>query len=128
MYFYELHEADDDLFSDALLFHELEFDEQEFLEIVREARARVISGFEEDTLVEAVARDLERRHGFIYVDDSHLRASVNVSADEEETVLAATDEAATGRRDDDEVDEDDIEAGIAEDGAFRTLVVRRRDD
>ena len=109
MYFYELHEADDELFTEALLAHDSEYDEHEFLELVREARAHVISKFEEDSLIEAVANELARRHGFIHIDDSQLRAAVRVSANEGETDL--TDVAELGAS---EVEPDD---------EFRTLLV-----
>jgi len=95
MYFYELHEGDDDLFTDALLVHELEFDDGQFLDFVLEARRRVLETFTEDTLVEAVAHELERQHGFTFVDDARLTAAVNVSASEDGTFLAdLTDEPA----------------------------------
>lgn len=118
MYFYELHESDDELFSDALLAHAEDFSEDEFLDLVKEARAKVLDRFEEDTLVAAVARELERSHEFIYIDDRHLRAAVNVSVVEEENVLAAIED----REDDEEGDEGDLDTD--EDETFRTLVVR----
>lgn len=118
MYFYELHESDDELFSDALLAHAEDFSEDEFLDLVKEARAKVLDRFEEDTLVAAVARELERSHEFIYIDDRHLRAAVNVSVVEEENVLAAIED----RDDDEEGDEGDLDTD--EDETFRTLVVR----
>jgi hypothetical protein len=124
VYFYELHESDDDLFSDALLSHEQDFTEDEFLELVLEARAKVIDSFEEDTLVSAVARELERAHDFLYIDDRYLRAAVNVSANLEDNVIAEVDDSD---RDDDEEDrdeEDEDEAGVGEDAAVRTLVVK----
>lgn len=92
MYYYELHETDDDLFSDALLAHEVEFDESQFLEMVVEARDAVIASFEQDTLVEAVGRELERRHEFVLIDDTKLRAAVNVSVNEGETMIANVEE------------------------------------
>jgi hypothetical protein len=115
LYFYELHESDDELFSDALLAHPEDFSEDEFLDLVMEARAKVLDRFEEDTLVAAVARELERSHEFIYIDDRHLRAAVNVSVVEEENVLAAIEDRENE-------DEGDLDAD--EDEAFRTLVVR----
>ena len=111
MYFYELHEGDDDLFTDALLVHELEFDDGQFLEFVLDARQRVLETFTEDTLVEAVAHELERQHGFTFVDDARLTAAVNVSASEDGTFLAdLTDEPGDG----------EDESGEA---LFRTLLV-----
>ena len=97
LYFYELHESDSDIFDDVLLAHETEYDESEFLEMVLEARARVISGFTEDTLIEAVANDLATRSGFLVIDDAQLRVAVNVSADEDGTFVAELDEAARER-------------------------------
>jgi hypothetical protein len=90
IYFYELHEGDDELYTDVLLVHDAEYDEDEFLELVLEARARVMERFEQDSLVEAVAADLAEHHGFLVVDDNQLRAAVNVSATEDETRIAET--------------------------------------
>ena len=120
MYFYELHESDDELFNDALLAHDEDFSEDEFFDLAMEARAKVLNSFEEDTLVAAVARELERSHDFVYIDDRHLRAAVNVSAVEEDNVLAAIED----REDEEEGDEGDLGADEDEDEAFRTLVVR----
>lgn len=128
MFFYELHEGDSELLADALLVHELEFDEQEFLELVLEARGRVLGRFEQDTLVEAIARELEREHGFVFVDDARLRVAVNVSEEEGGTFLARVDETGGGGAGGDETggdetggdeeDEDDEETG-----AYRTLLL-----
>ena len=92
MYYYELHESDDELFSEALLAHDSEYDEQEFLELVLEARGAVLDSFEEDSLIEAVANELARQHGFVHIDDRQLRAAVRVSANEGETELTAISE------------------------------------
>ena len=74
-----------------------------------EARARVLGSFEEDTLVEAVAHDLERQHGFVHIDDARLSAAVNVSEQEGETFLAEVSDEAEDQ---------------AEDGAgYRSLLV-----
>lgn len=94
MYFYELHESDDDLYSDVILAHDSEYDEQEFLELVLEARQEVMERFEEDSLIEAVANELQRRHGFVHIDERQLRAAVNVSIDEGQTALAPVEERA----------------------------------
>jgi len=93
VYFYELHEADDDLFSDVLLAHDAEYDEQEFLELVLEAREAVIERFEEPSLIEAIAARLEKQHGFVEI-ESNLRAAINVSAADGETVITPVDERA----------------------------------
>ncbi len=87
MYFYELHEGDDEVFSDVLLAHDSEYDENEFLELVLEARAAILETYEDDSLSEAIAHELEKRHGFLVIDDTQLRASVAVSANEDETVI-----------------------------------------
>ncbi len=79
-YFYELHESDTDLFADVLLAHVTEYDEAEFLDLVLEAREKVIDEYETDSLIEAVAAELSARAGFLIVDDSQLRVAVNVSA------------------------------------------------
>jgi hypothetical protein len=88
LYFYELHEGDEELFSDVLLVHQVEFDEEQFLDLVKEARAAVIDRFEEDSIAQAIARELERRHGFLAVHDGRIRVSVHVSTDEEEIAVA----------------------------------------
>jgi hypothetical protein len=102
VWFYELHEGDDDVFSDVLLYHDTEYDEQELLELVLEARTAVLDTYTEDTLSEAIANELARRHGFLVVDDTQLRVAVNVSAQEGETVVASVDLGPVGRDDDDD--------------------------
>ena len=93
MHFYEISEADDEIFTNILLAHDSEYADDEFLEIVLEAREAVIKTFEEDSLIEAIAAELERRHGFVHV-DANLRAAVRVSAEEGETILTPVDERA----------------------------------
>jgi hypothetical protein len=107
-YFYELHESDSDLYADVLLAHDTEFDEAEFLDLVLEARARVIDGYSQDSLIEAVAAELAERAGFIVIDDSQLRVAVNVSAEEDGTFVAEMEQM--GR----------VGSGSAD---FRTLLV-----
>ena len=116
MYFYELHESDDDIFSDALLTHEQEFTADEFFELVQEARRRVQDTFEEDTLVEAIARELERTQDFVYVSDDLLVAAVNVSRIEDENFVAEID------ADDSDEDEDEDDGGRA-DGKYRSVYI-----
>lgn len=99
-YFYELHESDTDLFADVLLAHQTEYDEAEFLELVLEARQKVIGQFEADSLIEAIAAELSERAGFLVIDDSQLRVAVNVSADEGGTFVSDVDVSGGGRRDD----------------------------
>lgn len=102
LYFYELHEGDDELFTDVLLSHDSEFDEEEFLAMVLEARGAVLERFEEDTLSEAIAAELARRHGFLVVDDRQLRVAVAVSAEQGETAVVAVEEMRSQRAPDDE--------------------------
>jgi len=93
-YFYELHESDTDLFADVLLAHATEYDEAEFLDLVLEAREKVIDEYETDSLIEAVAAELSARAGFLIVDDSQLRVAVNVSSEEDGTFVADVDETS----------------------------------
>jgi hypothetical protein len=87
LYFYELHEGATDLMTDALLISEQRHSPEEFAALVQEARRRVLETFEEDTLVEAIARELERSAGFTYVSDEKLVASMSVGMEEEDTFL-----------------------------------------
>lgn len=91
MHFYELHEGDNDVFADLLLAREDEMEPEEFFELVQSIRRRVLDGYEQDTLVEAIADELERDHGFITISDDRLTAAVNVSRDEDENFLADLD-------------------------------------
>ena len=92
MYFYELHEGDDEIFSDLLLVHDDLIEPEDFFELVQSIRTRIQDSFEEDTLIEAIARELERDHGFTFVDDSRLTASVHVSTDDDENQLIELDD------------------------------------
>lgn len=86
-FFYELHEGATDLMTDALLVSERDHTPAQFASMVRAARAAVIDTFEEDTVVEAIARELERTHGFTYISDEKLRASMSVGMADEDTYL-----------------------------------------
>ena len=92
MYFYELHEGDDDVFSDLLLVHDEQIEPEDFFELVQAIRAQVQDTFEEDTLIEAIALELEREHGFTFVSDARLSASVHVSPDDAENRLISIDD------------------------------------
>ena len=92
MYFYELHEGDEEIFSDVLLVRDTEMEPEEFFELVQSIRRRVQDSYEDDTLIEAIARELEREHGFTFVSDARLEASVHVSVNEEENRLMAIDD------------------------------------
>ena len=87
LYFYELHEGATDLLTDALLVSETEHNPEDFAALVEQARAAVVETFEEDTLVEAIARELERSHGFTYIGDEKLTASMSVGSEAEDTYL-----------------------------------------
>jgi hypothetical protein len=87
LYFYELHEGATDLLTDALLVSEQEHEPEAFAQMVAEARSAVLDTFEEDTLVEAIARELERRHGMTYIGDEKLRASMSVGPRDEDNYL-----------------------------------------
>ena len=87
LYFYELHEGATDLMTDALLVSERDHTPEEFERMVKAARAAVIDTFEDDTLAEAIARELERSHGLTYIGDEKLRASMSVGVEEEDTYL-----------------------------------------
>jgi hypothetical protein len=91
VYFYELHEGDDDLFADLLLAREEEMEPEEFFETVKNVRERVIDSHQHDTLIEAIADELERDYGFIFISDDRLTAAVNVSRDPEDTFLTDLD-------------------------------------
>ena len=91
MHFYELHEGDNEVFADLLLAREEEMEPEEFFDVVQSIRRRVIDTFATQTLVEAIADELERDYGFIAVTDERLTAAVNVSRDEEDNFLADLD-------------------------------------
>jgi hypothetical protein len=110
VYFYELHEGDNDVFADLLLGHEEEMEPEEFLQTVQTVRERVIGSYNHDTLIEAIADELERVYGFVYISDDRLTASVNVSQDADETFLAGTDGGRLSGSDDEDEDDDDVDA------------------
>ncbi len=91
MHFYELHEGDDDVFADLLLAREEEMEPEDFFDLVQSIRRRILDSYEANTLVQAIADELERDYGFIAVSDDRLTAAVNVSRDEEENFLADLD-------------------------------------
>lgn len=91
MHFYELHEGDDEVYADLLLAREEEMEPEEFFELVQSIRRRVLDNYEQNTLVRAIADDLERDYGFIAITDERLSAAVNVSKEEDENFLADLD-------------------------------------
>ena len=87
LFIYELHEGATDLLTDALLVSEEQHSPEAFAQMVERARSAVIETFEDDTLVEAIARELERRHGFTYISDEKLTASMSVGLSPQDTFL-----------------------------------------
>ncbi|MDQ2853652.1 MAG: hypothetical protein M3R32_02195 [Chloroflexota bacterium] len=90
LFFYELHEGASDLLTDAVLVSEQEYSPEAFEAFVVAARAAVIDTFEEDTLVEAIARELERTRDFTYASDEKLTASMSVGVADGETYPVET--------------------------------------
>ncbi len=111
MYFYELHEGDDDVFLDLLLARETEMEPDVFFDVVQTIRRRVQDSYEQDSLVEAIAEELERDYEFIALTDDRLVAAVNVSKIEDDNFLAELED-----EEDEEDEEDDDEDGDDEDG------------
>ena len=101
MFFYELHEGDDEVYSDVILYSDSEWEPDEFFDLVQSVRRRVQDSYAQDTLIEAIATVLEREHGFLFVSDDRLTAAVNVSTQEDDNFLAELDS-----EDDDDDDED----------------------
>jgi hypothetical protein len=91
MYFYEIHEPDDDLGTAVLLSHEDKFSPEEFFRMVKKARALVKDAYEEPSLPEAIANELERSSHFVHVTDDRLLASVSVGDTDQDTFLVASD-------------------------------------
>jgi hypothetical protein len=91
MHFYELHEGDNDIFADLTLAREEEMEPEEFFDIVQSIRRRVQDTYETQTLIEAIADELEEDYGFIAITDERLTAAINVSKDDEENFLADLD-------------------------------------
>jgi hypothetical protein len=96
MFFYEIHEGDEDVGTAVLLGHEQRFDPDDFFAMVKKARALLTDSYEEETLSEAIANELQRAHGFLHVTDDMLIASVNVGETDADTYLVTQgDDART---------------------------------
>ena len=122
MFFYELHEGDNEVFSDVLVVSESEWEPDEFFELVQSIRRRIQDGYIHDTLSEAIAVELERDHGFIHVSDDRLVASVNISTDDEQNFLAELEVDIADAEEDEDDDDDDPEQDLDEGKAFNTIV------
>ena len=120
MFFYELHEGDDEVYSDVLVVSESEWEPDEFFELVQRIRRDIQDGYSQDTLIEAVAAVLERDHGFIFVSDDRLRASVNVSTQDADNFIADLDADLDDFDDDD--DDDDGGGNDGRTGGYRTVL------
>lgn len=119
MFFYELHEGDDEVYSSLLVVSDSEWEPQEFFELVQRIRHDVQDTHEHDTLIEAIAAVLERDYGFVFADD-HLTAAVNVSTIESDNFLA---ELESDRLDDDEDDDgDDDDDDDEAQGDYRSII------
>jgi hypothetical protein len=113
VFFYELHEGDDEVYADVIVASESEWEPQEFFELVQRVRHDLQNAYEQDTLIEAIAAVLERDYEFIFVSDDRLTAAVNVSTQEADNFLADLNG-----------DEDDEDAEEREEFAsdFRTIL------
>jgi hypothetical protein len=122
VFFYELHEGDNEVFSDVLVVSESEWEADEFFELVQTIRRRIQDGYIHDTLSEAIAVELERDHGFIHVSDDRLVASVNVSTDDEQNFLAELEVDLADAEEDEDDDDDDPEQDLDEGKAYSTVI------
>ena len=122
MFFYELHEGDNEVFSDVIVVSESEWEPDEFFELVQSIRRRIQDGFIHDTLVESIAVELERDHGFIHISDDRLVASVNVSTDDEQNFLAELEVDIADAEEDEDDDDDDPEQDLDEGKAYSTVI------
>jgi hypothetical protein len=118
VFFYELHEGDDQVYSDVLVVSDSEWEPQEFFEVVQRIRRDIGDQYDRDTLIEAIAVVLERDHGFVFVSDDRLIAAVNVSTQEDDNFLVDLEGGYEDDDDDDDDDRDDDEPR----GDYRTLV------
>jgi hypothetical protein len=115
VFFYELHEGDNEVYSDVIVVSESEWEPQEFFDLVQRVRHEIRDMYEQETLIEAVAAVLERDYGFIFVSDDRLTAAVNVSKEEDDNFLA---ELETDEGDDEDADEEREDFT----GDFRTIL------
>ena len=122
MFFYELHEGDNEVFSDVLVVSESESEPDEFFVLVQTIRRRIQDGYIHDTLSEAIAVELERDHGFIHISDDRLVASVNVSTDDEQNFLAELEVDIADAEEDEDDDDDDPEQDLDDGKAYSTII------
>ena len=106
MFFYELHEGDNEVFSDVLVASDSEWEPEEFFELVQTIRRRIQDRYTTIPSSRPSPIELERDHGFIFVSDDRLIAAVNVSTDRGGE-LPRRARGRPGRRDEDDDDDDD---------------------
>jgi hypothetical protein len=97
MHFYELHEGDNDVFADMLLVRDEEMEPEEFFSIVQSIRRRVQDSYEQDTLIEAIAEELERDYDFIAITDNFLTDLEAPEQDPDYLSILADLQAGEGR-------------------------------
>jgi hypothetical protein len=122
VFFYELHEGDNEVFADVLVVSESEWEPEEFFELVQSIRRRIQDGYIHDTLSEAIAVELERDHGFIHISDDRLVASVNISSDDAENFLAELEVDIADAEEDEDDDDVDPEQDLDEGLAYSTVI------
>ena len=122
MFFYELHEGDNEVYSDVLVVSESEWEPDEFFELVQSIRRRVQDSYIQDTLSEAIAIELERDHGFVHVSDDRLVAAVNISPEDSENFLVDVEVDIADAEEDEDDDDDDPEQDLDDGRAFNTIV------
>jgi hypothetical protein len=120
VFFYELHEGDNEVYSDVLVVSESEWEPDEFFELVQSIRRRIQDSYIHDTLIEAIAVELERDHGFVYVSDDRLAAAVNVGVEESENFLTELEVDRDDESDDDDDDDDEDETDGTD---YRAIIV-----
>jgi hypothetical protein len=123
VFFFELHEGDNEVYSDVLVVSESEWEPDEFFELVQSIRRRIQDIYVQDTLIEAIAVELERDHGFIHVSDDRLAAAVNVSTVESENFLAKLEVDRDDEDEDEDEDEDDEGEDEDEAADYRAIIV-----
>jgi hypothetical protein len=122
MFFYELHEGDNEVYSDVLVVSESEWEPDEFFELVQSIRRRVQDSYIQDTLSEAIAIELERDHGFVHISDDRLVAAVNISPEDAENFLVDVEVDLADAEEDEDDDDDDPEQDLDDGRAFNTIV------
>ena len=117
MFFYELHEGDDEVYSDVLVVSESEWEPQEFFELVQRIRHDIQDHYEQDTLIEAIAASWSATTG------SSSSATIGWLPRSTCRSRRPTTSSPTSRRtSDDEDDDDDEEDDEKLNGDFRTIL------